>query len=63
MSEAHLLLLGAVAGLTIMLGLPIGRLQNPVPRVRALLNAVAIGVLVFLLVDVLGQLNEPVETA
>lgn len=63
MSTARLLLLGAIAGLTIFLGLPIARLQRPVPRMRALLNAVAIGILVFLLVDIFSHANEPVETA
>lgn len=63
MSTTRLLILGAIAGFTIFLGLPIARLRRPVPRVRALLNAVAIGILVFLLVDIFGHANEPVETA
>src|SRR5437588_12333432 len=63
MSTGAILVLGAVAGLTIFLGLPIGRLRNPVPRLRAALNAVAIGILVFLLFDVLSHANEPVERA
>ena len=49
MSSAQIALLGAIAGFTIYLGLPIGRLRAPMPRVRAGLNAVAIGILVFLL--------------
>lgn len=63
MSTGKVLLLGGIAGMTILLGLPIGRLQNPAPRLRAFLNAVAIGVLVFLLFDVLSHANESVETA
>src|SRR2546421_5827538 len=63
MSSSQILLLGAIAGLTIFLGLPIGRLRSPAPRVRAMLNAVAIGILSFLLVDVLGAANESVEDA
>jgi zinc transporter, ZIP family len=55
--------LGAIAGFTIFLGLPMGRLRNPAPRLQALLNAVAIGILVFLLFDVLEHANEPVEKA
>jgi ZIP family zinc transporter len=55
--------LGAVAGLTIFLGLPLGRLRNPVPRAQAFLNAVAIGILVFLLVETLGKSNGYVEHA
>src|SRR2546430_391957 len=55
--------LGATAGSTIFLGLPIGRAGPPMPRVRALLNAVAIGILVFLLWDVLAHAWEPVDGA
>jgi ZIP family zinc transporter len=62
-STGHLWLLGGIAGLTIFLGLPLGRLRNPAPRLRAGLNAVAIGILVFLLFDVLSHANEPVEHA
>lgn len=58
-----MLALGAVAGGTIFIGLPLGRLRHPVPRLRAGLNAAAIGVLVFLLFDVLAHANEPVEEA
>ncbi len=62
-STPHLWILGAIAGFTIFLGLPLGRLRDPAPRLRAALNAVAIGILVFLLFDVLSHANEPVETA
>ncbi len=61
MSAERLWLLGAIAGCTIFLGLPLGRLRNPAPRLRAGLNAAAIGILVFLLFDVLSHANEPVE--
>jgi zinc transporter, ZIP family len=60
-SAARIALLGAVAGFTIFLGLPVGRLRAPMPRVRALLNALAIGILVFLLWDVLAAAWEPVD--
>jgi ZIP family zinc transporter len=63
MSAAKIALLGAVAGFTIFLGLPIGRLRSPAPRLRALLNATAIGVLLFLLWDVLAHAWEPVDSA
>lgn len=63
MSKPEILGLGAIAGFTIFLGLPLGRLQRPAPRLRAGLNAGAIGVLVFLLFDVLSHANEPVEAA
>src|SRR5436305_3212392 len=53
--------MGAIAGCTIFVGLPVGRLRAPMPRVRALLNALAIGILVFLLWDVLAAAWEPVD--
>jgi len=62
-SSEKIALLGAIAGLTIFLGLPVGRLRHPAPRLKAFLNAVAIGILVFLLWDVLGHAFEPVEAA
>jgi ZIP family zinc transporter len=63
MSTPRLLILGAIAGLTIFLGLPVGRLRRPAPRLRAFLNAAATGILVFLLWDVLAHAFLPVETA
>jgi ZIP family zinc transporter len=63
MSGARTAILGAVAGLTIFLGLPIGRLKSPAPRLRALLNAAAVGILLFLLWDVLAHAWEPVDAA
>lgn len=63
MSTPELLVLGAIAGLTIYLGLPIGRVKNPSMPLRAFLNATAIGILVFLLWDVLSKGFEPVSKA
>src|ERR671935_171148 len=63
MSTAQTLLLGAVAGSTIFLGLPIGRMQSVSASVKAFLAATATGVLIFLLWDVLSGAVEPVETA
>ncbi len=63
MSSDQILLLGAIAGLTIFLGLPLGRIRNPALGLRAFLNAVAVGILVFLLWDVFSQGIEPVEAA
>jgi zinc transporter, ZIP family len=62
MSTAQTLLLGAIAGLTIFLGLPIGRMQNVSASTKAFLAAVATGVLVFLLWDVLSAAVEPIES-
>ncbi|PWU50599.1 zinc permease [Micromonospora globispora] len=63
MSASQIALLGAIAGFTIFLGLPIGRLRSPAPRMRALLNATAIGILLFLLWDVLTHAWEPLDEA
>jgi ZIP family zinc transporter len=57
------LLLGAIAGATILLGMPLGRMRTPAPRLRQLLNAVAIGILLFLLWDVLAGAFEPIDNA
>jgi zinc transporter, ZIP family len=63
MSESHTLLLGFIAGVTILFGLPLGRLRDPRPGLRQFLNALAIGVLTFLLWDVLAHGFEPVDGA
>jgi ZIP family zinc transporter len=63
MSATQTVILGAIAGFTIFIGLPVGRLQNLSGPTRAFLNAIAIGVLVFLLVDVWPHAMEPVENA
>ena len=63
MSTAQTLLLGAVAGFTIFLGLPIGRMQNVSAHTKAFLSSFATGVLVFLLWDVLASAVDPVESA
>ena len=63
MSTGHVLILGAIAGGTIFLGLPIGRLQNLSGAVRAGLSALATGILIFLLWDVLSGAVEPIESA
>src|SRR5947209_4571114 len=63
MSSAQIALLGAIAGFTIFLGLPIGRLRSPAPRLQAFLNATSIGILIFLLWDVLSKALEPVDAA
>jgi ZIP family zinc transporter len=62
-STAQTPLLGAIAGFTIFLGLPVGRMQNVQASTKAFLAAIATGVLVFLLWDVLAAAVEPVESA
>src|SRR5262249_41585860 len=63
MSTGHLLVLGAIAGGTIFIGLPMGRLRSPRPEVSAMPTPIAVGILAFLLVDVLPAAMEPVEDA
>jgi ZIP family zinc transporter len=63
MSTAEILLLGAIAGCTIFIGLPVARMRNVSPSMRSMLAAVATGILVFLLWDVLTNAVEPVEGA
>ena len=63
MSTAQTLALGAVAGFTIFLGLPLGRVRSTDVRLQAGLSALACGVLLFLLWDVLVHGVEPVEEA
>jgi ZIP family zinc transporter len=60
---SQIAVLGAFAGLTIFLGLPLGRVRAQMPRAKAFLNALAIGILVFLLWDVLTSAWEPAEVA
>jgi zinc transporter, ZIP family len=63
MSWPQTVLLGALAGFTIFLGLPLGRLRKTDPRVCTGLSALALGILLFLLWDVLVHAVEPVEEA
>jgi zinc transporter, ZIP family len=63
MSTVQTLVLGAIAGLTIFLGLPIGRMQNVSAATKAFLAATATGVLIFLFWDVMSGAVGPVETA
>lgn len=63
MSDAEIIGLGAIAGFTIFLGLPIGRVRGLSAAMRGVLNAGAAGVLVFLLVETMTQGFEPVEVA
>ena len=63
MSLMSTMVLGFIAGVTILLGLPIGRLRKPAPALSALLNATAIGVLLFLFWDVLSAAWSPIDEA
>ena len=63
MPASQIAILGAFAGLTIFIGLPLGRVRARMPRTKAFLNAVAIGILIFLLWDVLTNAWEPTDKA
>ncbi len=60
---AQLLLLGAIAGLTIFLGLPMALLPNVSRMKKGFLNALAMGILVFLIIDVLSAAWQPTKLA
>jgi len=59
----QLILLGLIAGFTIFLGLPLAVLQNLSAKKKGFLNAFAIGILVFLIIDVFSHAWESAETA
>jgi ZIP family zinc transporter len=63
MSSGQTLLLGAIAGITIFIGLPVARLRSVPANLRSMLAAVATGILIFLLWDVLAGAVEPIEGA
>ena len=63
MSPTSIAALGAIAGVTIFLGLPVGRLGHVARRPRALLSSVATGILIFLVWDVLSHAWEPIDAA
>ena len=63
MSTAQTLLLGAIAGLTIFIGLPMGRMHGLSPQVKSFFTATATGILLFLFWDVLSEAIDPVESA
>src|SRR6266480_909752 len=63
MNQATTVLLGAIAGATIFLGLPVARMRGLPRAVQGFLNAFATGILVFLLWDILSHAGGPVEAA
>jgi ZIP family zinc transporter len=62
-SFAQTVALGALAGFTIYLGLPVGRLQLLGSRSRVALAMFSVGVLAFIFVDVLSHATEIVDGA
>ncbi len=63
MSTGQTLLLGAVAGLTIFLGLPMGRMHGVSPHLKAFFTATATGILIFLFWDVTSEAVDPIQSA
>jgi ZIP family zinc transporter len=63
MDLGRTLILGFIAGVTIVLGLPIGRLRRPMPSLKLILNAIAVGILLFLVWDVFSAAWEPIDGA
>ncbi|MBV9718475.1 MAG: multicopper oxidase domain-containing protein [Candidatus Eremiobacteraeota bacterium] len=53
--------LGAIAGFTIFLGLPIARARRLSPQTVALLNALAIGILLYLVVEIAQNAIVPIS--
>jgi ZIP family zinc transporter len=63
MNQATAIGLGAIAGATIFLGLPVARVRGLPKAVQGFLNAFATGILVFLFWDILTHAAGPVEIA
>ena len=63
MSFAETVLLGAIAGLTIYLGLPLGRAGQVSDRMRVALAMFSVGILAFIFMDVTSHGMEIVDTA
>src|SRR5260370_16562143 len=63
MNQATAVALGAIAGGTIFLGLPVARMHGLPKPVQGFLNAFATGILVFLLWDILAHAGDPVKNA
>lgn len=63
MSFAQTVLLGAIAGFTIYLGLPVGRIKNMSEKARSFLSMTSAGILLFLFIDIFEQLSAPIEEA
>ncbi len=63
MSFAETVLLGAIAGFTIYLGLPVGRTGAVNARMRVALAMFSVGLLAFIFMDVTGHAQSLVDTA
>lgn len=63
MPTGGILLLGAFAGLTIYIGLPLAFLKRIPHRLKVFLTMLATGILLFLLFDVVSKASEPINAA
>src|SRR6202140_190472 len=63
MNQAAAIGLGAIAGATVFLGLPVARMRGLPKSLQGFLNAFATGILVFLLWDILAHAGGPVTAA
>jgi ZIP family zinc transporter len=63
MSFAETIGLGAIAGLTIFVGLPLGRIKGVDDRMRVCLAMFSVGILAFIFMDVTKHGEEILETA
>ncbi|HEY0753597.1 MAG TPA: ZIP family metal transporter [Ktedonobacteraceae bacterium] len=63
MSTGTIILLGAFAGLTIFLGLPLVFLKQLPQSIKVFLNMLATGILIFLFFDVISKASDPINAA
>jgi ZIP family zinc transporter len=63
LSTGQTILLGAIAGVTIFLGLPMGRVRMRATSMKTFLNGFSAGILLFLLFDILQKATGPLEEA
>ncbi len=63
MPYAQIVLLGALAGFTIFLGIPIAALPSLTTRAKGILNGIATGILLFLMIEIFGKVFPAGEEA
>jgi zinc transporter, ZIP family len=63
MTGVQTTLLGVIAGATIFLGLPLGRIEGLSPRVRSFLTMLSAGILLFIFFDVMSASSDVVDKA
>jgi ZIP family zinc transporter len=63
MSFGECVVLGAIAGFTIYVGLPVGRLKRVPDALRVFLGMTSAGIILFLLFDIFSKLSEPIGEA